>query len=74
MNRHNYFTYLLLLIIGLQAQAQQVIEREGQVSFFSYTSVENIEASNNQVLSVIDFTNNEIAISMLMKAFTLKKP
>lgn len=73
MNRHNYFTFLLLLIIGLQAQAQQVIEREGQVSFFSYTSVENIEASNNQVLSVIDFTNNEIAISMLMKAFTFKK-
>ncbi|OEK07348.1 hypothetical protein A8C32_18095 [Flavivirga aquatica] len=49
------------------------ITSQGQVTFFSYTSVENIEAKNNQVLSVIDFSNNEIAISMLMNAFVFKK-
>lgn len=73
MNKVNYFSSVLLLIIGLQVQSQQVIERQGKVSFFSYTSVENIEAINNQAFSVIDLSNNEIAISMLMKAFTFKK-
>lgn len=49
------------------------IARQGQISFFSYTSVENIEAKNNQVLSILDIKNNEIAISMLMRAFVFKK-
>ncbi len=55
------------------AQSNQFITRQGQVSFFSYTSVENIEAKNNQVLSIIDISKNEIAASMLMNAFIFKK-
>lgn len=51
----------------------QFIARQGQVTFFSYTSVENIEAKNNQVLSIIDIDKKEIAISMLMRAFVFKK-
>ncbi len=54
-------------------KSDQFITRQGQVSFFSYTSVENIEAKNNQVLSIIDFSKNEIAVSMLMNAFVFKK-
>ncbi|WP_299014024.1 YceI family protein [uncultured Polaribacter sp.] len=52
---------------------KQYIARQGQVTFFSYTSVENIEAQNNQVLSIIDIENKEIAVSMLMRAFVFKK-
>ncbi|PKA98522.1 YceI-like domain-containing protein [Flavobacteriaceae bacterium MAR_2009_75] len=51
----------------------KIIARQGQVSFFSYTSVENIEAANNQVLSIIDLSNGDIAVSMLMRAFVFKK-
>jgi hypothetical protein len=51
----------------------QFIARQGQISFFSYTSAENIEAKNNQVLSILDVEKNEIAISMLMRAFVFKK-
>ncbi|MFX0557495.1 YceI family protein [Maribacter sp. CXY002] len=53
--------------------AQKVIARQGQVAFFSYTQVENIKAENNQVLSIIDLENNNIAVSMLMNAFIFEK-
>ena len=52
---------------------EKIIARQGQITFFSYTSVENIDATNNQVLSIIDISNQEIAISMLMRAFVFKK-
>ncbi|MFC4218924.1 YceI family protein [Flagellimonas marina] len=68
---------LLLLFVGMLCvqtnNAQKIIGRQGQVSFFSYTSVENIKAQNNQVSSIIDLTNSKIAVSMLMSAFVFEK-
>ncbi|GMN05005.1 hypothetical protein MTsPCn5_03930 [Croceitalea sp. MTPC5] len=52
---------------------EKVIARQGKVSFFSYTSVEDIKAENNQVLSVIDIDKKEIAVRMLMNAFIFEK-
>lgn len=49
------------------------IARQGQVAFFSYTSVENIKAANNQVSSLIDLSTGEVAISMLMNSFVFEK-
>lgn len=63
----------LLMVFLPQNDAKKVIARQGQVSFFSYTSVENIKAENNQALSIIDFENSEIAVSMLMNAFVFEK-
>ncbi|SHG46221.1 YceI family protein [Flagellimonas flava] len=54
-------------------ESARVIARQGQVSFFSYTSVEHIKAENNQVLGIIDLTSGEIAVSMLMNAFIFEK-
>ena len=72
MNRSLLFltTFILLWRVG---NAQKVICRQGNVSFFSYTSVENIKAQNNQVSSIIDLENSRIAISMLMNAFVFEK-
>ena len=58
---------------GQQLVAQKVIARQGHVAFFSYTSVENIKAENNQALCIIDLSNGEIAVSMLMNAFIFEK-
>lgn len=52
---------------------EKVIARQGKVSFFSHTSVEDIKAENNQVLSVIDLKEGKIAVSMLMNAFIFEK-
>jgi len=66
--------FFLLLIFGSGVPVEnQYIARQGQVSFFSYTSVENIEAQNNQALSILDVSKKEIAASMLMRAFVFKK-
>lgn len=73
----NKIAFLLLLFTffnpSKENNKQQYIARQGQVTFFSYTSVENIEAKNNQVLSIIDLEKQEIAVSMLMRAFVFKK-
>jgi len=73
MNKILPLFFLALLFADLDTKPDQYIARLGQVSFFSYTSVENIEAKNNQVLSILDISKNEIAISMLMRGFIFKK-
>lgn len=65
--------FFVFISYGQQTIQEKIIARQGQVSFFSYTSVENIKAENNQVLSIIDLANNEIAVSMLMNAFIFEK-
>ncbi|PWG05454.1 YceI family protein [Polaribacter aquimarinus] len=69
------FTIFLLItfITGSKIKENEFIARQGQITFFSYTSVENIEAKNNQVLSILDIKKKEIAVSMLMRAFVFKK-
>ncbi|MFC4634905.1 YceI family protein [Dokdonia ponticola] len=70
---------LLLFFIFIQSVAicqngtDKQIARQGQVTFFSYTSAENIEAVNNQAYSILDTETNEIAVDILMKAFVFKK-
>jgi hypothetical protein len=59
--------------VTMVAQTNEFIERQGQVTFFSYTSVENIQATNNQVLSLFNPETQEIAVSILMRAFVFKK-
>lgn len=77
MNKRFYintvFLFFTITYNGLFAQSKEFIARQGQVSFFSYTSAENIEATNNQALSLVDFSENKIALSVLMRAFVFKK-
>lgn len=70
---------LLLIFLFIQAAAtgqnstSNHIANQGQVTFFSYTAAENIEAVNNQALAVLDTQTNEIAVDILMRAFVFKK-
>ncbi|KGL64153.1 YceI family protein [Polaribacter sp. Hel1_85] len=73
MNKILPFFLLLILLTGFSSEENQFIARQGHVSFFSYASMENIEAQNNQVLSILDLRNKKIAVSMLMRAFVFKK-
>lgn len=66
--------FIILLTGFVQTHAQeQFFTRQGYVSFYSHTIVEDIKADNNQVLSILDFDTGEIAITMLMKSFTFEK-
>ncbi|WP_239985795.1 MULTISPECIES: YceI family protein [Arenibacter] len=49
------------------------LTKDGYVSFFSHSVVEDIKADNNQVLSIVDSDTGEIAIQLLMRSFMFKK-
>lgn len=52
---------------------QRYMTKEGYISFFSHTLVEDIKADNNQALSIIDMEKGEMAIQVLMRSFQFKK-
>ncbi len=68
-------TLFLFLFICMKSFSQNVeyIERQGEVTFFSYTSVENIQAKNAQTLSLLNPNTQEIAVQILMRAFVFQK-
>ncbi len=57
---------------ALMAQ-DKYITRTGHVSFFSEAPMENIEAHNHQVTSILNTSNGDMVFSMLMKGFEFEK-
>lgn len=47
--------------------------RSGQISFFSKTSVENIDAVNNEVTSILNTGTGEVVFAVLVKSFRFEK-
>ena len=55
------------------AFAQKFMTRTGKITFFSGTSVENIEAINNDVASVIDGKSGDVMFQVPIKSFHFEK-
>jgi len=68
-------TFILISILaGTQAiHAQSYLTKNGKISFFSRTDIENIDAVNNQAVSVITPQTGSIAFSVLISGFLFKK-
>jgi polyisoprenoid-binding protein YceI len=71
-------TFLTLLFSGILAVSgasaqDKYFTKNGQVSFFSSTPMENIEANNNNATSVIDAKTGKMEFAILMKAFKFEK-
>ncbi|MBL7841453.1 MAG: YceI family protein [Cyclobacteriaceae bacterium] len=47
--------------------------RSGQISFFSKTSMENIDAMNNEVTSILNTGTGEVVFAVLVKSFRFEK-
>lgn len=58
----------LMLMSGV-ASAQKYMTRTGKVSFYSATPIENIEAFNNEVASVMDTKTGDIIFQVPIKSF-----
>jgi hypothetical protein len=54
-------------------QAQKYFTKNGNISFFSKTNIENISADNNQVVSVLNSENRRIAILRADPEFSFQK-
>ncbi len=64
---------VMLVGFATQVQAQKYITRTGKVTFFSATPIENIEAFNNEVASVINAENGEFVFQLAIKSFKFEK-
>lgn len=68
------FLFFLFSNVFLQAAAQEnYMTRNGQISFFSSTPLEDIKATNNEVASVINSKTGSIQFIVLIKSFQFKK-
>lgn len=64
---------LLFLNIAIVANAQKFITRNGFISFYSHTPLEEIKAENNQVAGVLDISTGEMAFQVLIKSFHFER-
>jgi hypothetical protein len=63
----------LISLLSISSHAQTFITKNGKISFFSSTSMENISAVNNQVVSVLDSKTGSFQFSVQIKGFIFKK-
>jgi hypothetical protein len=57
------------MIIVLSVNAQKYMTKNGYIGFYSHTSMEDIKADNNQVISALDISSGEIVFQALIKSF-----
>lgn len=72
MKTRNFLLALALLATSFM-QAQKLQTRNGFVKFFSEAPLENIEARNNQVSSVVDLESGKFAFLVPIKGFVFEK-
>lgn len=71
--KKNILFLAFALLISLSSFGQKLSTRSGYVKFFSATPIENIEAENNIVSSVVDLTSGKFAFLVQIKSFQFEK-
>ncbi len=69
---------LILIAVSFVAfmqatHAQTYLTKNGKISFFSKTPIEDIDAVNNQAVSVINSQTGSVAFSVFINGFLFKK-
>lgn len=64
---------VLTTLFSANAFSQMYIAKNAKISFYSKASLENIEALNSEVTSVLDASKGEFAFVALIKGFKFKK-
>jgi len=73
MIKMKFVLVVLALVVLLPLQAQRYMTKNGNISFFSETPMENIEAHNKQVNAALDLGNGNLVFKVLMKSFEFEK-
>jgi len=69
-----YSTFLIAaLLIAQTAFGERYMTRTGKVTFFSSTSMENIEAVNNEMACAVDSKTGDLAFQVPIKSFKFEK-
>jgi polyisoprenoid-binding protein YceI len=65
---------ILLIVIAIAGYCQEkYFTKSGKVTFYSKAPLEDIEAKNNNAVSVLDKSTAQVEVSILMKAFEFEK-
>lgn len=67
------FNFLLFISFSNVFSQERYFTRQGHISFYSHTPVEDIRATNDHVLSILDISTGEFEITLLMKSFSFEK-
>ncbi len=73
MKTNFFLSVITVLFFTLAAPAQKLYTKNGSISFFSKSPLENISADNNQVMSVLNQQTGDMQFSVLIKSFHFKK-
>jgi polyisoprenoid-binding protein YceI len=67
-------TVCLIIFFSIQLTAQDIhLTRNGKISFFSHTAIEDITAVNNEVSSTMNTKTGAMQFLVLIKSFQFKK-
>jgi len=64
---------LICLFTVFHAHAQDYLTRNGNVSFYSHTAVEDIKANNNEVVSLLNTSTGSLEFKIAIKSFHFPK-
>lgn len=73
MIRHTIFALIIFVISFNSGYSQVYFTKNGHISFFSKTILENINADNNQIISVLNTQTGLLQFSLLNNAFHFSK-
>ncbi|MBK8506598.1 MAG: YceI family protein [Saprospiraceae bacterium] len=65
-------TVLFCFLNSLNSVGQTYFTKDGEISFYSYTPIEEIEAKNAKAVSVLNFDESTLEFSVLIKGFHFK--
>ena len=66
--KHLIFSVIILSLVT-SVNAQKFMTKNGFISFYGHTPMEDIKADNNQVASVLDISTGELVFQVLIKSF-----
>jgi polyisoprenoid-binding protein YceI len=67
------FIFFTAALISLKGFCQNYSTKSGFIGFYSKTSLENVDAENNQVYAVLDPASHHLAFAVLLKGFIFTK-
>lgn len=73
MRKHPLLLILLLFVAGLLQAQGKFYTKTGRITFFSSTVMENIEAVNKSVVTLLDTKTGDLQFVVLVKGFEFKK-
>lgn len=73
MRMKKLFILMSVIAVSSAINAQVQFTRNGKISFYSKTPVEDIRAENNEVVSFIDPAKGELRFQSLIKSFVFPK-